>query len=372
MEHENVCPNVVISCSAADVGCTTVDKRKLVQEHERCCIKLLLGPQFREQKQKLTELTKEHADLKTRQDKVYNELKSFDTECDSMTDDIERLQTQFSTHRQNLESIKDQTYEGIKKLEDQTIFLRKEVGLLQATNDQHDRNLKDTQKEVINAIAQLNNHDVMMCKEIEKLQDEYKLLLSSVTKLQEGYESIRTLTGAHAYLSGEIDKLKGLIKTANDSLNLLSAKQLRNAPNSLPCEVFRLKSGKHTQATKVGFKDFPGAVGIVKIPVHRVKYHLSISGHWVDTAGARVYFRFKFTPQNAPNSQPFYFPDESGTLKYMYTDHCRLEEYSTIGVITLEPGEYNVRLEINVVDNGGATVYNWDGASYGPIVMTLE
>jgi archaellum component FlaC len=292
----------------------------------------------------LLDLLDEHTDLKSRCELLHKELKAINGEHNEMNDDLVRLEEKNASNNQQLKELNHCVEQLGNKMDD----------------------------DIINVEGQIAEHT----KNLDNLN-------GSVESLEDKYESVSigmaTLKNHTFQLEKRTDKLKKEIVGFRHTIPILQTRvfdqslvQLRNAENSLPVEVFRLKTGTYKQASGTGFMDFTGAVGVVTIPVHRVQYHLSLSGHWVDTAGARVYFRFRFTPQNGPDTQAFYVPDEAGALKYIYVDHGRLEEYSLCGALAINPGTYNVRLQINVVANGASSQYSWDGGSYGHIVLVIS
>ena len=160
--------------------------------------------------------------------------------------------------------------------------------------------------------------------------------------------------------------------------------QTHTSHNTLPCEVFRHNYGSFSSNQYDNkFMDFTGCVGIVAISKRRIQYSCSITGHWVNDGEAYLKFRLRFTQQDPLNAnfyvqndkQTYYAPNENGTTKVVtkvvYNSRSTLEEFIMIGVIELNPGTYNVRLQIKM-DRGDGTYpgYGWL-SKYGDIVLVL-
>jgi hypothetical protein len=132
-------------------------------------------------------------------------------------------------------------------------------------------------------------------------------------------------------------------------------------------EVFRLRTGAFTTSTQT-FTSFTGATATVNLPHVPIHWHLQMNGHFVDSAAKTM--RFRIMLHDNTTGAHFFFPREDGMIKYMYTDHSRLESCFFHGVHAqlIPAGDYDVQVQVACGTEGGP--YHWDGV-YGEVVMLM-
>ena len=55
-EHQYVCPHIMVSCQAVDLGCDIYRQRANIAEHEKQCVRVSLAPLFRSLQSKVSQL----------------------------------------------------------------------------------------------------------------------------------------------------------------------------------------------------------------------------------------------------------------------------------------------------------------------------
>eukprot|EP01126_Amoeba_proteus_P002824 TRINITY_DN1090_c0_g1_i8.p1 TRINITY_DN1090_c0_g1~~TRINITY_DN1090_c0_g1_i8.p1 ORF type:complete len:197 (-),score=7.30 TRINITY_DN1090_c0_g1_i8:92-682(-) len=78
--------------------------------------------------------------------------------------------------------------------------------------------------------------------------------------------------------------------------------------------------------------------------------------------------RFRLAFVNPSDGAYHYWPSEAGSIKYMYTDHSRLESASFEGVKNAPLGTFQVQLQVACGTEGGT--YNWSYI-YGEVVILV-
>ena len=93
-------------------------------------------------------------------------------------------------------------------------------------------------------------------------------------------------------------------------------------------------------------------------------FSIQITGDYTDTTSRVVYFRLAV--QNQRTMEITYFPSSSGWIKYMYTEHNRLDGHGYHGIMSnLIPGDsYKGELQVN--PNHAGSYYRWK-ALYGTL-----
>lgn len=147
-----------------------------------------------------------------------------------------------------------------------------------------------------------------------------------------------------------------------------------------PQQVVRLRTGSFQMACPVNvppFVDFTPCKGVVNIVKPKTPFFVSIAGHYLDAQqftaphGAFVDFRLRLERINDSGKSVAFFPDQEGSRKYLYASFSRLEEFTFLGVCTVDPGEYSVQLQIRGQGHQIPNTYFWESV-YGHITVVFS
>ena len=154
------------------------------------------------------------------------------------------------------------------------------------------------------------------------------------------------------------DRVSETIKTLKAKISLLESIITNNRQS-----VFYVNTGTFTTVPNTSWTDFTNAKGSLKVIFLPLAYSMKITGHYGDGNGRHMKFRLKLEQ----NNKTYYFPSQEGELKYLYTDHSRLESHVMQGFISGIPeGEYQVQLQLSSNETTGQ--YTWNSI-YGVVQL---
>lgn len=114
LKHKEICPLVEVSCGGKDLGCTVIQKRQDITQHQSTCTLYQLSPIFRKQQQELKELRSTTTKLTNEQQTQLAGLEKVNQE---QQQELKRLADEHQAKLAELDKINKEQHERVTELD---------------------------------------------------------------------------------------------------------------------------------------------------------------------------------------------------------------------------------------------------------------